>query len=395
MADYPAQYESDVVLRNGSTLHLRPIGPGDLEKLHGLYLRLSPESLYFRFFGTQKWDDERAARLTHVDYESEFALVGESAGRIDAVARYVRDPSAYARAEAAFAVADAVQGQGIGMRMLERLAEIAREHRITTFDGYVLQDNYRMMHVFLDSGFDVQRRLEGGIIHVTLSLTRTPAFEASAALRAQHAATASMNVFFEPKVVRNDAFGQPPWQSVQLIAATAARAGNEARGTVLHVFEDKRPRQQRRVVWRRPADDEKALRLERQHREAVGHSRQRREDHAGGEVLKLRDDACGARLATVVEEIVAVPSRATSRTHLHEPRPHVMSRASDGESMRQRCNRFGDDVVARKRAQSLVTSGSDGLAKHGIPRFPIESLCRMCRDLAALHRQCFGAPFDA
>lgn len=39
------------------------------------------------------------------------------------------------------------------------------------------------------------------MIHVTLSLARTPAFEATAALRAQHAATASMKVFFEPKVV--------------------------------------------------------------------------------------------------------------------------------------------------------------------------------------------------
>lgn len=43
-------------------------------------------------------------------------------------------------------------------RMLERLAEIASDHRIATFDAYVLQDNQKMMQVFLDCGFEVRQR---------------------------------------------------------------------------------------------------------------------------------------------------------------------------------------------------------------------------------------------
>ena len=30
MTDYPARYESDILLRDGSSLHLRPIKPDDL-----------------------------------------------------------------------------------------------------------------------------------------------------------------------------------------------------------------------------------------------------------------------------------------------------------------------------------------------------------------------------
>jgi acetyl coenzyme A synthetase (ADP forming)-like protein len=200
-SDYPAQYASDVVLRDGSTLHLRPIRADDAGRLEELYGRLSPESIYNRFFGFPHMDRTRLERLAVIDYLNEFALVGETGGRLSAVARFIRDPKAADRAEVAFTIADALQGRGIGTRLLERLAEIARERGIAWFDAYVLADNRRMMQVFLDSGFDVQRRLDGGVFHVTLSLRPTTRFEDLSAARAQHAAAASIRAFFEPGTV--------------------------------------------------------------------------------------------------------------------------------------------------------------------------------------------------
>jgi acetyl coenzyme A synthetase (ADP forming)-like protein len=196
-----AAYACDVVLRDGSTLRLRPIEPGDAPKLLAMYERLSDESRYYRFFAAPRVDLERATRFATVDYVSEFALVGESAGRIVGVARFIVDPAHPDRAEVAFEIADAVQGRGIGTRMLEQLAQIARSRRITTFDAYVLGENRRMMDVFLDSGFEVTRRLDSGVFHVTLSLRETAEFESRAAARAQRAASASMKVFFEPRSV--------------------------------------------------------------------------------------------------------------------------------------------------------------------------------------------------
>lgn len=101
----------------------------------------------------------------------------------------------------AFAIADALQGRGIGTRMLEVLAGIARDHGIRRFDAYVLHDNERMMRVFLDSGFEIERRLESGVFHVTFALEPTAGFEARAAERSHVAATASMKSFFEPRGV--------------------------------------------------------------------------------------------------------------------------------------------------------------------------------------------------
>lgn len=202
MAEYPARYESDILLRDGSTLRLRPIKLEDAAGLMELHRRLSPQSVYFRFFApVPQLTPERARELVTVDYDNSFALVGELAGRLVAVARYYRDREAADHAEVSFVTEDALQGRGIATRMLERLAEIAREHNVTTFDAYVLGDNRKMMDVFIKTGFEVQRRMDGGVFYVTFPIVPTPTFEERAAARMQAAATASMKVFFEPKSV--------------------------------------------------------------------------------------------------------------------------------------------------------------------------------------------------
>jgi len=72
-AAYPREEERDVVLRSGSTLRLRPIRPHDAPALLAFYQRLSPDSLYFRFFSLPKIDAERAAGFCRVDYDRQFA----------------------------------------------------------------------------------------------------------------------------------------------------------------------------------------------------------------------------------------------------------------------------------------------------------------------------------
>ena len=201
MFAYPAQYESDVVLRDGSTLRLRPVRPDDGEGLCELHDRLSRESLYFRHFATSSSSAPEVSRLLRADHDNEFVLVAESGERLSGVASYSRNPTSPERAEVAFAIADALQGRGVGTRMLETLADIARDHHIRTFDAYVLRDNERMKDVFVDSGFEVERRLEGGVFHVVLSLEHTVAYEAKAAERSRVAATASMKHVFEPGTV--------------------------------------------------------------------------------------------------------------------------------------------------------------------------------------------------
>jgi len=199
--EYPARYETDIVLRNGSTLRLRPIKPEDAAGLLDFYKRLSPESLYFRFFTVPKADPERAAYLARVDYENQFALIGETPEGIVAVGRFYRDPKRPDRAEAAFTIADALQGQGIGTGLLERLAAIAREKGITTFEADVLPANSRMLNVFVHSGFEVTQRVESGVVRVVFSLLPTAPSKEKAGERHRQAAVASIKPFFEPRGV--------------------------------------------------------------------------------------------------------------------------------------------------------------------------------------------------
>lgn len=201
MKPYPAQYESDVVVKDGSTLYLRPMKTADEGAVLDFFRRLTPESLHYRFFTTPRLDLSTASYLTDIDYENRFALVGETGGHVVAAAHYYRNEDAPDRAEVAFAIADVLQGRGIGTRMLEQLAVAARGNGIAWFDAYVLCGNSRMLDVFVNSGYEVQQRLEGGVFHVVLSLESTAAFEEKATYRSRQAAVASMNVFFEPKVV--------------------------------------------------------------------------------------------------------------------------------------------------------------------------------------------------
>ncbi len=201
-AAYPREEERDVVLRSGSTLRLRPIRREDAPALLAFYRRLSPDSLYFRFFSLPNVDADRAAGFCRVDYDSQFALVGEAAGRIVAVAHYFRLPHHPDRAEVAFTVEDPLQGQGVGTRLLERLAEIARRHGIATFEAEVLGHNRRMIDVFRNCGFETtERRMEGSVERIVLDIAPTAAYEEHAADRSARAAFASMQRLFEPAVV--------------------------------------------------------------------------------------------------------------------------------------------------------------------------------------------------
>jgi len=192
---------TDVVVRDGSTVCVRRATADDVDALAQFFRTLSSESLYYRFLGIPSLTEARLRALTATDDRAGASLVVESAGRIVAFAGFYRDPACADRAEVAFAVSDALQGHGIGTRLLEQLARMARDLDISTFDAYVLAENRRMLEVFRDSGFEVTTRLEDCVFHVEISLLVTRRYEDRAAARSRAAATASMKAFFEPHMV--------------------------------------------------------------------------------------------------------------------------------------------------------------------------------------------------
>jgi acetyl coenzyme A synthetase (ADP forming)-like protein len=189
---------ADVILRDGSTLRLRAPAPDEAGALESFFAGLSEHSLHQRFHGARTVDEALVSHFLDPDWRDRGVLVGVAGNEIVAVAEYLRlrDETA---AEVAFAVADELQGRGIGTRLLEQLAERAAEAGIERFVADVLPDNAAMLGVFSDAGFEAVRELNGGEIEVRFPIAPTETFRARVDERDHVAVTASLRPFFAPR----------------------------------------------------------------------------------------------------------------------------------------------------------------------------------------------------
>ncbi len=194
----------DIILRDGSTLRLRPPVEEDVTALLAFFDDLSVRSRFLRFHGLGVAADRFVRTLVDPDWEEKGCLVAVLGDGRDehvvAVGNYVRlrDPHV---AEAAFAVADDHQRKGIGTRLLEQLALQAAVHGVEAFIAEVLPENRAMLSVFENVGFVPTRTLEGGVIEVRFPIEATEGFQARVDERDHVAVTASLRPFFEPKTV--------------------------------------------------------------------------------------------------------------------------------------------------------------------------------------------------
>lgn len=182
---------ADIVLRDGTTLHLRPAGPDDLGAL--------PAS----FFDDTRLHDSWLRGLGLDPAHPARVFVGGVGGHLQVVAGYRTTPDHPERAEVAMAVASAFEGRGIGTRVLELLADDARPLGVKVFDAWVPREGRAVVELFASSGFSVSQHPDAqpDTLHVSLDLGRTPVFLERSAARARTAAAASMRPFFEPRGV--------------------------------------------------------------------------------------------------------------------------------------------------------------------------------------------------
>ncbi len=212
---YPDQWEADVVLADGGTAHLRPIRPGDAGLLLDFYDRLSPESIYYRFFSPHpRLSAREVDHFTTVDHVDRVALIATIGDRMVAVVRYdrLKPDERSDTAEVAFLVEDAQQGRGLGTVMLEHIAEAARERGIRRFVADVLPENRRMSKVFRAVGFEAEQRYEEGVLELTLDLEPTDTSREVMAAREHRAESRSIQRLLSPRSVAvigagRDAYG--------------------------------------------------------------------------------------------------------------------------------------------------------------------------------------------
>ncbi|WUI01879.1 GNAT family N-acetyltransferase [Spirillospora sp. NBC_00431] len=199
---YPDQWEADVVLSDGGTAHLRPIRPGDAGLLREFHARLSPESIYYRFFSPRpRLSDRDVEHFTSVDHDRRAALIATIGAEMVAVVRYDRAGDRRETAEVAFLVEDAHQGRGLGPVLLEHIAAAARERGVRRFVASVLPDNRRMTRVFREAGYRAEQRYEEGVIELVLDLEPTATSMEVMAAREHRAESRSIQRLLFPRSV--------------------------------------------------------------------------------------------------------------------------------------------------------------------------------------------------
>jgi RimJ/RimL family protein N-acetyltransferase len=162
----------ELVLDDGTRLHMRPLTRDDRDELLSLFHRLSEDSRWRRFMSPKPTLAPREldylTDVGHLAHEA-FAAVDERDGSLAGVARYVRHPGGGTSAELAVEVADELQRRGIGTALCLRVIERARENGFTVLTATALWTNQPARRLLRRLGFHACRS-QGREIELALAL---------------------------------------------------------------------------------------------------------------------------------------------------------------------------------------------------------------------------------
>lgn len=161
---YPAHLISTWQLADGRNITIRPIRPEDAEIEQAFVRGLSEEARYFRFmFSVQELSQTMLLRFTQIDYSREMALIAvtfEQDKEIElGVARFAISPEGES-CEFALVIADAMQGKGLGQKLMTALMDAARAKGLKVMAGEVLKTNTNMLKLMNRLGFSIEDRLD-------------------------------------------------------------------------------------------------------------------------------------------------------------------------------------------------------------------------------------------
>jgi acetyltransferase len=153
-------------------ISIRPIDAADGPGLAAFYAGLTPRSTRQRFLGSREPDPKRIAEFPATP--GVVAILAERGPRDgEIVAHASIHPDRRGAAEAAFAVADELQGQGVGSRLMAATVAHARSLGIHRLDTLLYADNARMRRLLLHSGRAlVTDDMDAGIEEMSLDLDR-------------------------------------------------------------------------------------------------------------------------------------------------------------------------------------------------------------------------------
>lgn len=149
---------------------LASLEPCDGALVTRLFERLSPESLYRRFFSPVVKPQQFTASLLRIDQLDRKAVGAVDGGELVGVAQYSSRPGSR-EAELAIVVADGWQRQGIGTCLIAALADRAVAEGIDAFAVDIQGDNYAALRLLRRVNPDVRLTFSGGVGEGVIPLT--------------------------------------------------------------------------------------------------------------------------------------------------------------------------------------------------------------------------------
>jgi len=149
-------------MKDGTQVIIRPIKAEDEVLGRDFHASLSDKTVYLRYLSpmllSQRIAHERLARMTHIDYDREIALVveGEEDGKqaLFGVARMSKlRGTDDQEALVTLLISDRYQGKGLGRELMTRLINIGKDEKVKRITAFISPENDAMKKLCLGVGF--------------------------------------------------------------------------------------------------------------------------------------------------------------------------------------------------------------------------------------------------
>jgi acetyltransferase len=175
---YPSEYEDKWVLpKSNQEVLIRPIRPEDEPSMAEFHKKLSPQSVYFRFFHAvsldQRTSHERLSRICFADYDRQITLIIEKEkeeGTRNEIIGAIRIIKVHGTKQAEFGmtIVDGYQGEGLGYELLRRAVEVCRSEGIELLTADILSENGAMRKICKKLGFSMEYNSDEGTVQASL-----------------------------------------------------------------------------------------------------------------------------------------------------------------------------------------------------------------------------------
>ncbi|TFG08968.1 MAG: hypothetical protein EU539_00830 [Promethearchaeota archaeon] len=173
---YPEKYETNLELKNGETLFIRPVKPTDERMIQELYYSLDEKDRYYRFFAPMHdFRHKKIQDLVIINYTTNMILLGihqdNGEQKVVAIGAFLRTGNPET-AELAFTVHEEWRGLGITKFMLDYLIKIARELKYRSLAGSIMLKNKAMLHIINSAPYDLTfKHIESGVLDFVMDIS--------------------------------------------------------------------------------------------------------------------------------------------------------------------------------------------------------------------------------